>query len=433
MKLTSSFRSYHRLALTRQIETQDGQLVDTQGNLLSVKAQGSHLDVQPNKEYSRRLLAFKAQRLGRSLSEEDHEEFRRLMEDVPVATASCESVSVMWTNSENGIPTSVSVTTDNGDSTTTTYSGLVGSGVTHTTDGACDTYDGIVEVGQTGPTYKVTCCCDDEATDGTCDIFDLDSNGERRLCFAPLTVVDVEGTGPTFLKDVQPGQKVLAQGGKYQELYAFSMYSTTEKSEFLQLTTSKTILELAEDHMIYLYGKSDPVQAGVVQVGDMLIGQDEEPLQVMKIQNVVREGFVHGLTADGTIVADGVLASVHVSKLGSQEYLIDAWGLQFIHAQTVERFTERPFRRLCTEISTDFCNQFASKDLDKDITRALWERIGYTWQFVLAERYNIPFAVNFAVSIFMVFYFNFLATPSLVIALLMIWLSKKRNSIVKEV
>ena len=409
------------------MSSQNGELLDAHGSPLSVRAKGNHIVVTPSTEYRRRVLALKARRLGRLLSEEDlHKELRELSDTVAVATVDEGDAHDMYENALDGVQQTVSVTVDG-----TSYSGVIGSGVEYTesNEDGCEEYSNVHEVGQSDPVYKITCCSGDDE----CEVYDLSSGSSngRRLCFAPLTLVDVEDKGPTYLKDVQLGDKVLVQAGKYQEVYTFSHHSKTEKSDFVQLVTDDTTLELSDHHMVYLHGKSGPVAANVVQVGDMLVGPEHQPLAVTKTGRVTRDGFYHPLTADGTIVANGVLASTHANHFDSEEYLVSLWGFNMIHAVTMEDFVERPMRQLCLGVSRDFCNKFTFMDKDADIERNFYDKAGRYWRDDICEAYGFPAVVNVFGSLMFVLICNVLTTPNLVIGLLLLFIGRKTGTSVK--
>ena len=174
-------KSLHSLALTRQIETQEGALVDSStGKQVSTQAQGTHITAEMNPEFTRRLLMLNGRRLLADSTFDYHEEIRRLTEEVPVATLpdSAELYEQQFHDYEDGVDTVVSVTVDG-----TIYTGSVGSGATFTprlSEDGCDVYGNIKEVETAEPIYKVECCGTEQ-----CQAFALTVSSSRRTQTCP--------------------------------------------------------------------------------------------------------------------------------------------------------------------------------------------------------------------------------------------------------
>ena len=399
-----------------------------------IYAKTAVFDIALNEEYVRRLIELRGRRFTRLLAaEEFQDEYRRLQQQIPVANLHPTQAQNIYHNHQNNVPQTITVSVNG-----VTYSGTLGRSLKYVEENkkGCTEYKNIREEGTNAPLYDVECC----PGDTECSVYQKGNGHDRHLaqrelshddydyCFAPLTLVDVEGQGATYIKDVQPGDRVLAQGGKYQTFYTFNHFSKTQQTPFVQLITEESTLELSSVHMVYLYGKDGPVQAGHVKVGDMLINREQEPVEVTKIDEVVREGLYFGHTADGTIMANGVLASTHASHLGFREYVIDVWGYKLIHAASIEHFVERPMRKFCLAVSVDLCNQWYTQDEDADIHRNIWDRIGHLWKVDFCEKYHIPEALSLGAMLLVVFVLNFLATPNLVIGVLLLVLGRKKRS-----
>ena len=451
--------------LFRQFGVDDGQIVDGHGHVLETMPRGVHFEILANDKSFRRHLdeelqkrRLQSQRNLRhgtssdggqdggqefSLSRQEREEVvRGLAQNVPVATIGKKDVHRAYHNSLLSIPQTVSILVDGVE-----YTGKLAVGMSYTESNkeGCEEFNGVREEGTKEPVYMVTCCGKEE----TCQIFDLEAKGRYldlvsdHQCFPPTLVVDVKGKGTTLLKDVRPGDQVLAQDGKYQLMYTISHQSMTVPSEYVQLTTREGhIIELTDKHMIFLDGKASPVPAGMVKVGDKLIGdgskktnEDSDALEVIKISSVLRDGYIHLLTVDGTIVANGILASTHISQYGpTEEYLFDFWGSwKFLHADTLDKWIERPFRRLCLEVSPDLCGMdYMYKDKEEDYgpdaERNGYGVIGQAWRNVCTH-YGFSHLMMGIGFIILATIANILATPSLVVVglFLVFILSCKNN------
>jgi len=160
-------------------------------------------------------------------------------------------------------------------------------------------------------------------------------------CYAPSVTTRVSGKGSMAIKDLQVGDKVMTASGTYQTVYAMDHFHKTKPTEFLQIHTTikdEKPLEVTPLHMIYVEGKSNPIPANLIKVGDFVrtINHDGGSFdtahhEVTKIQTIVRNGFYNVLTIDGTIVVDGVVSSTYPALSGT-EY-IEVWGVKWISHQ----------------------------------------------------------------------------------------------------
>jgi len=159
-------------------------------------------------------------------------------------------------------------------------------------------------------------------------------------CFAPSMTTFVEGKGLVAMKDLRVGDRVMTSTGTYQKVYAMDHFHAFKPTEFLQIhTTTKTKkqqqqpppLELTPLHMLFLRGKSNPVPANLLKVGDFvqtMMDPDSttvEARRITKIVKVVRNGFFNALTEDGTIVVNGVISSAYPAMSGTEYIEVGKW------------------------------------------------------------------------------------------------------------
>ena len=178
------------------------------------------------------------------------------------------------------------------------------------------------------------------------------------------------------MADLEVGDRVLSSTGgeSYQTVYAFAHLDKTRPTKFLQIFTdsgsSEAALEVTENHLIFLGGKSHPVPAKTIRVGDLLKGNNENTqyqstLNVTSIQTVVRNGVYAPLTQDGTVVVgkDNVVASSYVAvqtpvqtttnnldtetNEGHVE-MTDIGTLSWLHQADVTHMWLSPLRLVCT-------------------------------------------------------------------------------------
>jgi len=187
----------------------------------------------------------------------------------------------------------------------------------------------------------------DAVTDGlfeTCYRGNAAGDGDGFLddipCFAPSMTTFVEGKGLVAMKDLRVGDRAMTSAGTYQKVYAMDHFHAFKPTEFLQIHTTQTKkqqqppppLELTPLHMLFLRGKSNPVPAKLLKVGDFvqtMMDPDDsttvEARRITKIVKVVRNGFFNALTEDGTIVVNGVISSAYPAMSGTEYIEVGKW------------------------------------------------------------------------------------------------------------
>lgn len=116
------------------------------------------------------------------------------------------------------------------------------------------------------------------------------------------------------MKDVKIGDRVLGMGGKFHLIYSFVHWSSDPFPEYIRLYTNATSapLEISSRHFVFRYDQQEvPAVPAFLKVGDVLLGAEstQSALEIIKIDTVMKKGFYAPLTADGTIVVNGVVAS----------------------------------------------------------------------------------------------------------------------------
>merc|ERR1712048_1410472 len=111
------------------------------------------------------------------------------------------------------------------------------------------------------------------------------------------------------MENLRVGDRVLTASGKYETVYAYGHFDEQKETQYIQFQTKSTgILEMTNDHLVYVQGKSRPVKAGSVRVGDVLLSRRSSsnatttmtdgvvPVIVEEIFTVVRKGLYAPLT-----------------------------------------------------------------------------------------------------------------------------------------
>jgi hypothetical protein len=157
--------------------------------------------------------------------------------------------------------------------------------------------------------------------------------------------------------DLAVGDYVMTGKGHYQPVYAFGHYHKTMSAEFLQLhfviNSKKNVLEITREHLIYVGGKNHPIPARAVSVGDELVTDlaAGTSILVTKISHVQRKGVFAPLTADGSVVVNGVVASSYITLQGHSSDGAVAMGdgtrLTWLSHHAIIHHALAPFRFLC--------------------------------------------------------------------------------------
>ncbi|CAB9531682.1 Desert hedgehog protein [Seminavis robusta] len=165
---------------------------------------------------------------------------------------------------------------------------------------------------------------------------------------APVTAIQPSPLSPSSAFGHTPNRHVLAT---FVELFVES---------------SKRALQMTGNHMVYVHGKSNPVRADSIQVGDSLLGKNNEPLKVTKIRETQKKGIYAPLTKSGTIVVDNILASNYISlQDNAAEYVELSFLPKVLSHHALSHLWMAPFRLLCSTTSTQFCESVNENGLSQ--------------------------------------------------------------------
>lgn len=177
-------------------------------------------------------------------------------------------------------------------------------------------------------------------------------------CFSPVTEADVLGKGRVMMRDLVVGDKVLTASGEHKTVFTINHYSATKVTSFLRIHTEgldkeQMPLELTSNHMLFAGDNEYPVPAVTIKIGDT-VRTTEGLKKVVKIDRINRKGLYNPLTMDGTIIANGVVASVYTSQTGSSH--IEIAGSKVLPFHDAMDVASISYRSFCTIISLRFCD-----------------------------------------------------------------------------
>ncbi|CAB9514818.1 Protein hedgehog [Seminavis robusta] len=163
-------------------------------------------------------------------------------------------------------------------------------------------------------------------------------------CFSEVSTVQTPH-GTITMKNLQVGDRVLTANGAFEPVYAWGHKHATQKAEFLQFNGD---LEMTGAHLVFLEGKTNPVRADSVNVGDVLQGAT-----VKSIKTVKRQGVYTPLTPSGTVVVNGIAASSYVSlQENAKEYVAMQGGFAIISIHDFIHMAMSPFRMFTMGVSS---------------------------------------------------------------------------------
>merc|ERR1712127_106533 len=118
----------------------------------------------------------------------------------------------------------------------------------------------------------------------------------------------------------------------FQKIIGFSKRNVTSDAVFKKLYLQNRTLEITGNHLIMAEKVDNLVYADSLKVGDRLLTMKETPQEdqnsishdstsfilekILKIETVVSKGFVTPITASGTLLPEGILASCFASSGG---------------------------------------------------------------------------------------------------------------------
>ena len=208
---------------------------------------------------------------------------------------------------------------------------------------------------------------DDELSLG--DVVDIavDSFG----CFSAVATVQLQGKAqPVPMKNLEIGDRVLANHGKYEAVYAFGHQNPQKEAVFFQIYTSSSSeipLEVTGEHLVYLHGAVDPVRADSIRVSDRLQHSKDDAREVTEIRTVARKGVYAPLTRSGKVVVDGIQASSYIS-LQERTNRVQVQGVNMpMSQQDFLHMALSPFRMMCQGISSSLCQVDPSNGIPRYI------------------------------------------------------------------
>jgi Hint module len=209
---------------------------------------------------------------------------------------------------------------------------------------------------------------EDEGDDGVdddcifgCDIdwpdIDLPDNVDISQCFSATSTLFVRGKGLVAMKDAEVGDMVMTTSeDTFEPLYAFGHRDKGKEATFLKIATDNNALEVTGAHLVYLAGKTHPVRADSIKVGDKLQAANGSNAVVKEIGSVIKAGLYAPLVPSGRLWVDGVMASSYIAlQQEDREYFSTLNGLIKIPHDLFVHLYLSPFRVVCMGMTDKPC------------------------------------------------------------------------------
>jgi Hint module len=184
-------------------------------------------------------------------------------------------------------------------------------------------------------------------------------------CFSATATLFVRGKGLVAMQDAEVGDMVrTTSDDTFEPLYAFGHRDKEQEATFLKITTDSKSLEVTGAHLIYLSGKTRPVRADSIKVGDQLQAANGSRTVVKDIGYVVKAGLYAPLVPSGRLWVDGVLVSSYIAlQEEDNEFFSTLNGLLKIPHDGFAHLYLSPFRVVCMGMTDKPCHVMNTKGI----------------------------------------------------------------------
>lgn len=149
------------------------------------------------------------------------------------------------------------------------------------------------------------------------------------MCFPGEAFVTVRGRGQVPMAVLRPGDEVLAVGAAgapaYEPVLDFIHAvrpSPEVQHQFLTIAHERGVLRATAEHLVFVAAGAGwrDLRAIELSAGDMIFAGNESGLAPSRVASVTASATRHGvfspLTRSGTVVVDGVVASIYADPVG---------------------------------------------------------------------------------------------------------------------
>ncbi len=177
-------------------------------------------------------------------------------------------------------------------------------------------------LGKAGDVTQTCTCTQSSASGSYCSLRTCFTTTEGIGCFSGRSIVQMRDGSIKPISKVKVGEEVLIFDGvqsAFEPIYDFIHMEQMGIYEFLRLSyivnsgeNFTSSIELSSNHLVFVYGRKDPVFASQIYIGCKIqIIKDGKlfPGEILYIEQIKSQGFYAPLTRSGTIVIDKVVSS----------------------------------------------------------------------------------------------------------------------------
>jgi hypothetical protein len=146
-------------------------------------------------------------------------------------------------------------------------------------------------------------------------------------CFPGTAMVIIKNSIiPKLVLELSIGDEVLCMDPNskkeiFSKVYMIGHRSEDTKTYFLKISCQNgTNVTLSSKHLIFVYNSFEVKQADQVEIGDLLVTRNQsdphqeiQPAKVVKIEEIILNGFYAPFTLCGNMIVDGFLASCYAN------------------------------------------------------------------------------------------------------------------------
>ena len=189
-------------------------------------------------------------------------------------------------------------------------------------------------------------------------------------CFSAASTVKVKGKAKEVRMDqLQIGDLVLVGNDVYEPIYSFGHYDPDSRASFLQIETDLGLLEISQDHMIFVSPpQGPPIPAALLRMADRVYDFAGNELEVKSIRAITLRGKYAPFTPSGKLVVNGVLVSSYVALVPSHSLTI--LGVSFSFQWLAHSF-EFPHRLVCYHMGNFPKETFSDSGISDWVNRPL--------------------------------------------------------------
>lgn len=170
---------------------------------------------------------------------------------------------------------------------------------------------------------------------------DASSSCSSPSCFPAVAIVELRDGRFKPMWEVRIGDIVRVSPAAFSEVYMFTHNIQNITSQFIQIATTESVLELSSDHYLYLNGSLSAAKNA--RVGDLVQSSKGSHVAVVSVGTVLRKGLFNPQTIHGDIVVNGIVASTYTAASPALLAHVLSWPFRFVYSMGLRSALEGLF------------------------------------------------------------------------------------------